>query len=63
MTITLKSLYILGLLYAVGLMTKKMTKRDIEGSYKRGLFAEKVKKNVKVFDGKKWESFIKRPFI
>jgi len=63
MTITLKSLYILGLLYAIGAMSKKMTKRDIEGSYKRGLFAQEVKKNVKKFDRKKWENFIKRRFI
>lgn len=62
-TITLKPLYILGIIYAIGLMTKKMTKRDIEGSYKRGLFAQQVQKQVKKFDRKKWEKFIKRPFI
>ena len=62
-TVTLKPLYILGILYAIGSMTEKMTKRDIQGSYKRGLFAQQVKKSLKQFDRKKWDKFKRKKFL
>lgn len=61
--ITLKPLYILGLIYAIGLVAKKLSKRDIESSYKRGMFAIQVKKHLKKFDRAKWEMYIRRRFI
>jgi len=63
MIIRLKTLYILGILYAVGIMAKKMTQSDIQSSYKRGLFAQDVKKNIKKFDREKWDKFMSRGFL
>ena len=59
LTLTLKTVYILALIYAIGLMAKKMTKSDVSGEYKQRQFAKSVKSNITKFDRKKWEFFVR----
>jgi len=57
--------YILALLYATGVAMneyKRLRDKDIQDSQRR-LFSDKVKKNIKQFDRKKWEKFVKKGFI
>jgi len=58
LTLTLKTIYIFALIYAIGLVAKKMTKSDISGEHKQKKFAKSVKANIAKFDRKKWEKFI-----
>lgn len=58
LTLTLKTVYIFALIYAIGLAAKKLTKSDISGEYKQKQFAKSVKLNITKFDRKKWEKFI-----
>lgn len=59
---TLKSIYIMALLYAVGEGISKLNSKNINSS-KKNLFSVKVKSKIPKFDSKKWEKFIKKRFI
>lgn len=61
-TATLKSVWILALLFAISTSVDKLTKYDMKGS-KKELFADRVKKNLKNFDNLKWEKYISKKHI
>lgn len=58
LTLTLKTIYILALIYAIGVTTKKLTKADISGQFKQQQFAKSVKAKIVRFDRTKWEKFV-----
>lgn len=57
----LKTIYVLGILYAVGEVVK-YNKNDKQ-PYVKVDFNKKVKNKANKFDRRKWESFIKRKFV
>lgn len=57
-TATLKSIYIMALLFSVGAMAKKLSDRDVKN--KNIEFSKKVEKNLKAFDLKKFEKYVNR---
>ena len=59
---SLKSIYVVALIYATGVGVKKLTARDLNRS-KKELFATKVEKNIKRFDAKKWQEFTRKKFF
>jgi len=58
----LKTVYVLGILYAVG-ETVKYQKNSNKQPYVKIDFNKKVKGKANKFDRRKWESFIKRKFV
>lgn len=62
MVASLKSIYIIALIYATGSMIKKLSRRNINKSQKK-LFSDRVKSNIKDFDRKRWEEFTKKKFF
>jgi hypothetical protein len=57
---TLKTIYILAIIYATGTMLKKIKPSDTITYSNKKLFADKVKGNIKQFDSKKFDKYIKR---
>jgi len=57
-TATLKPIYIMGLLFSVGALAKKISDRDVKN---RNIeFSQRVQQNLKSFDLKKFEKFVSR---
>jgi len=59
-TATLKSIYILALMYATGVMIKKMTVSDMRSPTNQRMFAMKVKQNLKQFNYGKFDRYSKK---
>ncbi len=58
----MKPKYVVGLLFATGVVAHKLTSKDVKGKRKE-LFATRVEKKISKFDRKKWEKFIRRRFV
>jgi hypothetical protein len=59
-TATLKSIYILALMYATGVMVRRMTASDMRSPTNQRMFATKVKQNLKQFDYGKFDRYSRR---
>tara|TARA_Y100000310_G_C20601384_1_gene773238 strand:+ start:619 stop:1425 length:807 start_codon:yes stop_codon:yes gene_type:complete len=59
-TAVLKPMYVLAVIFATGLMVKKMRESDIKQVNKEKLFALKVKQDLKKFDYGKFDKYHKR---
>jgi len=59
-TATLKPIYILAIIYAVGAMAKKLREPDVKNAHQQKLFATKVYSNLKQFDYGKFDKYSKR---
>jgi len=59
-TATLKPIYIMAIIYAVGVMTKQLRKEQMKNVNTQKLFATKVYGNLKQFDYGKFDKYSKR---
>ena len=59
-TATLKTIYIIAIIYATGSMLKKMNNNATLSYSDQKLFSDKVKGNLKKFDSKKFEKYVRR---
>jgi hypothetical protein len=59
-TATLKTIYILAIIYATGSMLKKIKKHDIMIKQNDKKFSQKVKDNLVQFDSKKFDEYVRR---
>jgi hypothetical protein len=59
-TATLKPIYIMAIIYAVGAMTKQLRKEQLQNAGNQKLFATKVYSNLKQFDYGKFDKYSKR---
>ena len=58
-TITLKTFYVMALLFSVGLVAYQVGKQEVDSQWRQQRFARNVEANVPRFDYKRWEKFIK----
>jgi hypothetical protein len=59
-TATLKPIYIMAIIYAVGAMTKQLRKEQLKNVNNQKLFATRVYSNLKQFDYGKFDKYSKR---
>ncbi len=56
-TAQLKTIWILALMYAIGVATKRMAQTGMVGFSQKKLFSDKVKSNLKQFNKKRFAEF------
>ena len=57
---TMKPIYALAVIYAVGAMTKRLTKNDFFSINRQDVFAKKVTGNIKRFDSIRYDKYVKK---